>query len=326
LLSFINHHLTTFAASYNNRYMLPHLGELAALLTTVFWTITAMSFETASKRIGSLHVNLLRLGLATVFLSVFSYFHRGLFLPTDADTHTLIWLAVSGIVGFVIGDYCLFRAFMITGARVAMLIMTLAPVFAALAAWIILGEVMSSQSILAMIITLTGIALVIFTRTPASSAGKKPGKGAFTMSYPIKGIILGIIAAAGQGFGLVLSKYGMRNYDPFSASHIRVITGFVSFAILFFILGKWHELPTSFRDRKAMKWLTVGSVFGPFLGVSFSLMAVQHTNAGIAQTIMSLTPVLIIPPAVFIKKEKVTAREIIGAVIAVAGVVMFFIW
>ena len=301
--------------------MSSHLGEFAALLTTLFWTITALAFETASKRIGSMHVNLLRLGLAALFLSVFSYFYRGLFLPLDADIHTWTWLAVSGIVGFIIGDYCLFRAYVITGARVAMLMMTLAPIFAAISAWIMLGEVLSVKSILAMVITLGGIALVIFTRTEASSVKKSK----YSMSYPLKGIILGIIAAAGQGVGIVLSKYGMRSYDPFAASHIRVLTGFVGFAILFFVLGKWKELPASFRDAKAMKWLVVGSIFGPFLGVSFSLMAVQHTNAGIAQTIMSLTPVLITPPAVFINKERVTGREIIGAIIAVTGVILFFV-
>ena len=136
---------------------------------------------------------------------------------------------------------------------------------------------------------------------------------------------MGLIAAAGQGVGIVLSKYGMRDYDPFAASHIRVLTGLVGFAILFFVLGKWKELPTSFKDSKSMKWLVVGSIFGPFLGVSFSLMAVQHTDAGIAQTIMSLTPVLIIPPAVYFNKERVTGREIIGAFIAVTGVILFFV-
>jgi len=305
--------------------MSSHIGEFAALLTTVFWTITALSFETASKRIGSMHVNLLRLGLAAIFLTIFSWFHRGMLLPMDADMHTLTWLALSGVVGFIIGDFCLFKAFEITGARVAMLMMTLAPVFAALAAWIIIGEVMSIKSLIAMIITLCGIALVIFTRTPATTIGVIQGKGSYSMSYPVKGIVLGIIAAAGQGVGLVLSKYGMRDYDSFSSSQIRVISGFIGFAILFFVLGKYKELPGSFRDTKAMKWLVIGSIFGPFLGVSFSLMAVQHTNAGIAQTIMSLVPVLIIPPAVLINKEKVTAREIVGAVIAVCGVALFFI-
>lgn len=302
-----------------------HVGEFAALLTTVFWTITALAFETASKRIGSLHVNLLRLGLAVIFLSVFSYFHRGLYLPIDASMHNWIWLALSGVVGFIIGDYCLFKAYIITGARVAMLMMTLAPVFAALAAWAILGETMRPVSILAMIITLCGIALVVFTRTRSVSVGSSVGKNTFSVKYPIEGILLGIIAAAGQGVGLVLSKYGMRDYDSFSASHIRVIAGFIGFAILFFALGKWKEIPASIRDKKSMKWLFVGSVFGPFLGVSFSLMAVQNTDAGIAQTIMSLVPVLIIPAAVIINKEKVTVREILGAVIAVLGVALFFI-
>jgi len=305
--------------------MSTHLGEFAALLTTLFWTITALAFETASKRIGSMHVNLLRLGLAALFLSVFSFFHRGLFLPLDADLHTWTWLAISGIVGFIIGDYCLFKAYVITGARVAMLMMTLAPVFAAFTAWIMLGEIMSAKNLLAMIITLTGIALVIFTRTQETTTDVSKNKRKYSMSYPVKGIVMGLIAAAGQGVGIVLSKYGMRNYDPFAASHIRVLTGFAGFAILFFILGKWKELPASFKDAKSMKWLVVGSVFGPFLGVSFSLMAVQHTSAGIAQTIMSLTPVLIIPPAVYFNKERVTGREIIGAFIAVAGVILFFV-
>jgi drug/metabolite transporter (DMT)-like permease len=305
--------------------MSSHIGEFAALLTTVFWTITALSFETASKRVGSMHVNLLRLALAAIFLTIFSWFHRGMLLPLDADLHTLTWLALSGIIGFVIGDYCLFKAFEITGARVAMLMMTLAPIFAALAAWIIIGELMSVKSLVAMAITLGGISLVIFTRTPGTTSGIVKGKGSYTMSYPVKGIVLGIIAAAGQGVGLVLSKYGMGEYDSFSASQIRVITGFIGFAILFFVLGKYKELPASFRDAKAMKWLVVGSIFGPFLGVSFSLMAVQHTDAGIAQTIMSLVPVLIIAPAVLINKEKVTVREIVGAIIAVCGVAIFFI-
>jgi drug/metabolite transporter (DMT)-like permease len=305
--------------------MSSHVGEFAALLTTVFWTVTSLSFETASKRIGSMHVNLLRLGLATIFLTIFSFFHRGMFFPMDADIHTITWLALSGIVGFIIGDYCLFKAYIITGARVAMLMMTLAPVFAAVAAWIILGEVMSAKSLLAMLITLVGIALVIFTRTQGTTSGVVNSKGSFTMSYPMKGVLLGVGAAAGQGVGLVLSKYGMGKYDSFSASQIRVITGFIGFAILFFVLGKFKELPASLSDGKAMKWLVVGSVFGPFLGVSFSLLAVQHTDAGIAQTIMSLVPVLIIAPAVWINKEKVTAREIAGAVVAVSGVALFFI-
>ncbi len=298
-----------------------HLGEFAALLTTVFWTITALSFETASRRIGSLNLNLLRLSVATILLAVFSYFHRGLFFPVDASIHNWFWLILSGIVGFVIGDFLLFQAFIVIGARIAMLLMTLAPPAAALASWLILGENMSLMSLGGMLLTIAGIAMVIFVRNPDSSEKSRTAK----LAHPLKGVLLALGAAVGQGVGLVLSKLGMGSYDPFAASQIRVLAGVAGFAMVFTFFRKWNGLPAVIKDRKAMKWLIVGSIFGPFLGVSFSLMAVQHTKAGIAQTIMSLVPVLIIPPSLLINKEKPKVREIIGALIAVAGVTVFFL-
>lgn len=298
-----------------------HLGEFAALLTTVFWTITALSFETASRRIGSLNLNLLRLSVATILLAVFSYFHRGLFFPVDASIHNWFWLILSGIVGFVIGDFLLFQAFIVIGARIAMLLMTLAPPAAALASWLILGENMSLMSLGGMLLTIAGIALVIFVRNPDSSEKSRTAK----LAHPLKGVLLALGAAVGQGVGLVLSKLGMGSYDSFAASQIRVLAGVAGFAMVFTFFRKWNGLPAVIKDRKAMKWLIVGSIFGPFLGVSFSLMAVQHTKAGIAQTIMSLVPVLIIPPSLLINKEKPKVREIIGALIAVAGVTVFFL-
>ena len=301
-----------------------HTGEFAALLTTVFWTITALSFETAGKRIGSLHLNLLRLGLAMFLLAGFSWIRRSMPLPLDATPHQWTWLSISGLIGFVIGDFCLFQAFIIIGARVSMLLMTLAPPIAALAGWYFLNDSISIKGVLGMSITMVGIALVIFVRMPSGSLNNAHFQKV-KLAHPLKGIILGIIAAAGQGIGLVISKYGMRQYDPFSTAQIRVIAGFLGFALVFTLLGKWTELPASFKDRKAMLWLGVGAIFGPFLGVSFSMIAVQHTNAGIAQTIMSLVPVLIIPPSILIKKEKPKLREIIGAVLAVIGVSLFFL-
>lgn len=301
-----------------------HTGEFAALLTTVFWTITALSFETSSKRIGSMHLNLLRLAFAWVLLSLFSYIRRGMLLPADAGSHQWIWLCISGIVGFVIGDYCLFQAFILIGARVAMLVMTMAPIIAAVTGWYFLGDSISSLGILGMLVTVFGIGLVIFTRVPATT-GSNHSSQRMKLNHPVKGVILALIAAMGQGVGLVLSKHGMQGYDPFSSAQIRVTAGFIGFAFLFTMFRKWHELPGSLKDRKAMAWLSVGTVFGPFLGVSFSMIAVQHTNAGIAQTIMSLVPVLIIPPTILMTGEKPKLKEIIGAIVAVAGVSLFFL-
>jgi drug/metabolite transporter (DMT)-like permease len=299
-----------------------HFGEFAALLTAVFWTITALAFESASKKVGSLAVNIIRLSIAFVFLSIYTLFSRGLFFPTDASLYSWGWLALSGLVGFVIGDLCLFQAFVVIGARTSMLIMSLSPPIAALTGWIILGEKFTLQNTAGMALTLTGIALVVLNRTPKAGV---PGKKGMQFNYPLAGLLLALGGAAGQGVGLVLSKLGMLEYDAFASSQIRVLSGVAGFAIVFFILGRWSSVLDGIRHIPAMKRLTLGAFFGPFLGVSFSLLAIQHTNTGVASTIMSIVPVLIIAPSVIINKEKLTIREVMGATLAVAGVSLFFI-
>jgi drug/metabolite transporter (DMT)-like permease len=303
--------------------MLQYTGQIAALLTAIFWTITSMSFESAGKKIGSLQVNLIRLVAAFFIYCVVNYFHRNMILPLDASAESWAWLALSGLVGFVIGDLLLFQAYVVIGARVAMLIMALAPPITAFASWLILGEIMSPMNLVGMAVTLSGISIVILKREKHEDVTRKGHK--ITTSYSIKGILLALGGAAGQGFGLVLSKKGMGNYDAFAASHIRVITGMIGFAIIILFTKRYGRVWKALQHKSAMKRVALGSVFGPFLGVSFSLLAIQHTKAGIAATIMSIVPVLIIPPAILFFHEKVNWKEIIGAIITVGGVAIFFL-
>jgi drug/metabolite transporter (DMT)-like permease len=205
-----------------------------------------------------------------------------------------------------------------------MLIMALAPPITAFVSWLMLGEVLSLMKWVGMIVTLTGISIVILKREKHEDQQKKK-KRKITTNYSIGGLLLAFGGAVGQGVGLVLSKKGMGEYDAFAASHIRVITGLIGFALIFLFAGKYGKVFKAVRHKAAMKRIALGSIFGPFLGVSFSLLAIQHTQAGIAATIMAIVPVLIIPPAIFIFKEKVNWKEIIGAVITVGGVALFFL-
>ncbi len=300
-----------------------HFGEFAALITAVFWTITALAFEFSGKRIGSLTLNLLRLVFAVFLLGTFNYFRRGLFFPTDALPHQWLWLGLSALLGFVIGDYTLFRAFILIGARVSLLIMSLVPPVTALLAWMILGETMTPANFLGMGLTLIGIAVVILTREENKEDPARRKK--ISLKYSLAGILLALAGSIGQASGLIMSKFGMGTYDAFAASHIRVLVGAASFVLIFTVLGRWKGISASIKDTRAMLSLSIGSVFGPFLGVSFSLLAIQYTNAAIASTIMSISPVLIIVPSVLIFKEKLKWKEVIGAIIAVGGVVVFFI-
>lgn len=294
-----------------------HFGEFSALLTAIFWTVTALAFEGATKRVGPFAVNLIRLVFALVFLSFMSYFSRGLAFPVDATGHIWFWLGLSGVVGFIIGDYFLFASYPIIGSRMAMLMMTLAPPMAAFFGWLALGETMNMKGLAGMLLVISGIGIAIWN--------KPNGEKKSRLKFPIKGLIFAFIGAFGQGGGIVLSKYGMGQYNAFAATQVRVIVSIIGFAMIITLLRRWKNVISTFKNKAALRGIMVGSIFGPFLGVSFSLLAVQNTNTGIASTIMAIVPVLIILPAVVLYKQKVSLAEITGAFLSVFGVALFFI-
>lgn len=297
--------------------VLSHLGEIAALITALCWTITAISFESAGKRIGSLSVNFIRLIIAFFLIGIYTSISRGMFLPFDASATNWIWLFISGLIGFVIGDLFLFEAYVEIGSRISLLIMSSAPPITALAGFIILGEKFTLLNTLAMFVTVAGIALVILVK------GDKDKKVHF--SHPIKGILFALIGSLGQAFGLIFSKMGMGNYDSFASTQIRIIAAILGFAIVISFRKEWKNIAASFKDYKAIGYTSIGAFFGPFIGVSFSLIAIKYVSTGIVSTITSISPIIIIPMSIIFFKEKVTPKEIIGALISIIGVALLFL-
>lgn len=308
-----------------------YLGEIISLGVACSWTVTALVSEIGTRRIGVLNFNVWRLGTALLFTAVMVYAMTGKIGPAYAGWETWMWMGLSGFVGFFLGDYCLFKSYIYISSRYSQLFMTLAPAAAAIAAWVMLGETMTWKNILAMTITLSGIAMTVLAKGD-------DGKG-LSFNLPWKGMLYAIGAGLGQGFGLVLSKIGMEHYEadipaammaemesviPFSANMIRCVAGFLCF-LLVVLLGKGGKvLAGNVKDGKAMKMMLTAVIFGPFLGVGFSLMAVQYTNVGIAQTLMALTPILIILPSYWIFKQPVTVKGVIGACVSVIGAALFF--
>lgn len=299
---------------------IPYAGELFAFITAVCWTITALVFEFTGKRVGSLPVNFLRLFFALVFFSIYGFCIRGMIVPYDASAFTWTWMSISGLVGFCLGDLCLFQAFVIVGSRVSSLMMSAVPLMTTLIGWWFLNERLKPMAWVGMALTIGGIVMVISKRQSVTQTAEKAIQKSLT-----KGVIFAFCGAAGQAIGLVISKYGMKSYDAGAATHIRVIAGAIGFALLFTFSGHWPKVKAALADKKAVFFIILGALFGPFLGVTFSLLAVQHTETGIASTIMAIVPILIIPPSIVLFKEKLTAIEIIGATISVIGVGLLFL-
>ena len=290
---------------------------------------TALAFEAAGRRIGSLTVNILRLGVAAGLLAAWGWAARGLAWPADASAHAWRWLALSGLVGFTFGDLCLFRAFVVLGSRLSTLMMSLAPPLAALLGWLVLGEVLSPLDLAGMTLTVGGVAWAV-----AERQRQRPGPAAMPSGLPptplepgsrrLAGVALGFGGALGQAGGLVLSKLGMGGYDPFAATHVRVLAGLAGYVVIFTVIRRWRRVAAAFSERRALGFTAVGAFFGPFLGVSLSLFAVQRIDTGVAASLMALTPVLILPVVALAGRERVGPGGVLGAMVAVAGVVLLF--
>lgn len=298
-----------------------HAGELAALATAGCWVASVLAFEAAGRRVGSLTVNLVRLVMAIALGALAGWALRGLPLPTDASSHAWLWLSLSGLVGFTFGDLCLFRAFIVLGSRLSSVMMALVPPLTAVIGWSLLGEVLGGRELAGMALTVGGVVWALAERMRA--AGHRPGERD-PPRPTLAGVALGLGGALGQAGGLVLSKYGMGDYDPFAATQIRVLAGTAGYAALFTVLGRWPRVVRALGDRRAMGHTATGAFFGPFLGVSLSLLAVQHTLTGVAASIMATTPVLIIPVVVLLGRERVGPGGWLGAALAVAGVALLF--
>lgn len=309
---------------------MPYLGETISLVVALSWTATALFADEASHRLGALSLNLIRMVLSLLMLGVMLWITTGAPYPTYASGSAWFWLALSGIVGYVFGDYCLFNSYIVFGSKFGQLFMTLAPPTAGITGWLFLGEQMRWTSWLAMAVTLFGIAFSIIVRSGNT----------FKLKLPLKGVLYGIGAGVGQGVGLVLSKIGLDHYAasippdapasvttlmPFAGTFVRAVAGLVGFTIILALRKELGQVKAAVNDRKGMTFATLTTFFGPFIGVSLSLMAVQYTHAGIASTLMALTPVLIIAPYALIHHQRISFREVLGTSITMAGVAMFFL-
>jgi len=195
------------------------IGEIAALGTAACWTATSLSFEWAGRRIGSLVVNIVRLVIALGFYMILGLITRGTPWPVGASPTAWSWLLLSGLVGLVIGDLCLFQAFVDIGARLSMLIFSAVPPITALLGFAVLGERLVLAEVGGMALTISGIVFVLLQRSqpPAHQAAADdaampvPDTGAPAVHAPrpehrLRGVLLALGGAVGQASGVILSQ------------------------------------------------------------------------------------------------------------------------
>lgn len=294
------------------------LGEFAALGTAVCWSLTAVFFSYSGRRIGADVVNRSRLLFAFFFLTLTHFIIEGTFFPWGAQPFRWFWFAISAVLGLVIGDTFLFKAYVMIGPRLSMLMMATVPIYSVIFGWLLFGEIVSQREMAGIILAVGGIGWVVTERRANQTAVQKKNYRS--------GIIFGLAGALGQVANLITARYGLvGGYSSISATIIRIM---VAITILWGLAAIQGQIRSSFRlmkDRKAFFTMIGGSFTGPFLGIWLSLIAIQNARLGIAATLMALPPILLIPIEMIVYKRKVSYRGMLGTFIAIAGVIIILL-
>ncbi len=295
---------------------MPYIGEISALITAILWAGTAIVFTEATKIVGSYVVNITRLLLATGYLIVTILLFN---FDFQISWQQIYLLGLSGIIGLVFGDGFLFKSFQYIGARLSMLVMTLAPPIAAFLAYIYLGERITSLGILGIVITISGISIVIFKRSEQPTDDYKKNNIGYLFAF---------LGAIGQAVNLIFAKeaFELGEINGFVATFYRMVPSIPLMYFLGFLYRKKRNSVKILKYKKdALKYIIIGSVIGPFLGITFSLIAVANTYVGIASTLMATVPIVMLPIIRFYYRKKLSVISIVGAFIAVFGIAVLFL-
>ena len=295
--------------------MLNYIGEICAVATAFCWAITSYSFTNVTRKIGSVQVNIDRMILASILLMILILVSG---ISMDLNLKQILNLIISAILGLVWGDSFLFKSFQLIGARLGMIIMALVPVLSTILAFFFLNELISLLGMVGMILTITGIIVVVVEQRQRDGS---------SFSLNSKGIFYGMIGALGQASGLIFAKFAFQagNLNGFSASFIRLF--FASIIILPLALAfRRYKSPYHLysNNKSSIKIMLIGTIFGPVLGITLSLVAIEYAKIGIASTLMATIPIIMLPISKFYFKEELGWKAVLGAVIAVAGAAIIF--
>lgn len=303
-------------------------GELIAILTTLCWSLGIFPFTEAAKRIGSAPLNQYRLLLAWIIISIILFFWNDsniIDLFTKPQPYHYVFLGLSGIIGFSIGDYCSFTSFKLLGPKLGSLYTTFAPGAALVIGYIALNESINWIGIIGIFVTIAGVIWLTLSKKDSAAASK------IGYTRDKKGIAFGIIGALCQGTGLVLSKYGMDYYaeklPTMHAVWIRLLFAFSAAFIVSLLAGKLksNSKPIFTNEKNNLPFMFLGTLLGPVMGVTLSLFAIQKLEVAVAQTIFALLPLFVLPISLIVYKEKITIQSIFACFIAFSGVLLL-IW
>jgi drug/metabolite transporter (DMT)-like permease len=292
------------------------LGQLFAVLTALCWAQNSISYSIAGKRVTSSTVTHIRLWIALPAILIVHFLFLGSVLPEISSFLSLGFLLGSGFIGFFIADVFIFYAFVAIGPGRTLLIMTLSPILSSVFSFMFIGETLNSAQILGILITVSGVILVIFHENKISKMD----------SHKRKGIIFALIGTIAQASGMILAKIGIEGMHPISANLIRISAGLIGLVIFALLRHSFIEDFKKMKDRKALTLISISAVIGPVIGLILTLYAFQLAPVGIVTTLNQISPIILLPIETIFFKRKVNPGILLGTFTAVGGAVLLFLF
>ena len=294
------------------------IGEFAALASAFLWAAT--SFIYSHLRLSAWVLNLSKCLIACGFFSVHLAVLK-LWLPDysiDASVEDWGYLGISGVIGILIGDTCYFRSLQILGPNRALMLTLLSPIFAFFIGFFFLSEQMTLLCGLGLVVALLGISIVI-----SDQRGRQEEPGIYPGTL-MTGIQYAAMGAACQAIGGAIAKIAIQGddgVDPLFASLIRIIIPTTLSLVVVLANPKWRKQASRIFLRENFGWLIGGSILGTWLGIWLMLIAYKESELlAVAQTLLSTSPLFLIPLAYLLKKHVSSWRTICGAVVAIGGI------
>lgn len=283
------------------------IGIAAALGSAASWALGAILFAKVGEKMSPLAMTLLKSCLSVVLLGAVLIF-AGWLPPSQSD----LWLLVaSGLVGIALGDTLFFAALQHLGPQTLVVLMMVGQVLTAVLALVFLGERPAWQAWAGMACVLGGVGIVLWSNL---SGERQPSR--------LRGVVLGLLSVGCMSVSIIMAKPAMKEMSAMQATFLRMAAGAGGIALLGVATGKLGQWAGSCREERLAGRFFVAVCVVTFGGFWLSLLANKHVDVAIANTLISMEPVFVLPLAAIILKEKIRPAAIVGILVAVTGVVV----
>jgi drug/metabolite transporter (DMT)-like permease len=306
------------------------LGYLIAFAAMIVGALSTFPFTDAARKWGPVAINHFRLLVSFITLSVVVMIldkKSPITLFTAPSATEYFYLCTSGIIGLVVGDYFGFHCLAILGEKKYSILNSIAPGAALVFGFFLVGESLDFIGILGMAISIGGIIWFI----QASDTSKIEEHIVHEYGKVSKGVLFGVLSGICQGLHMTLSKKALTGetalISPVHATWIRVLGATAGYFVFTFATGKLKEnvINPIREDKSTIMKATLASIFGLVLSIVLVMWSISLCKVAIAQTILSLTPIVIMPVAYFLYKEKMTVQTFFAGIVSIFGVYVL-IW